>query len=706
MSAASARGRRDLLLTNKTRESADSLSPFNDSLDQFDPLAGYAEPKDTPQQAHDSPQLDKLQSIVAKSSSSFGVKSDRADSQIGETSRNSSQGMQRSNSSDMGRAGGARVARRESWHAGQTTSSPEEEPDLLRSSTSGSTARLRRRSTSAQTKYRAGAVQPPKLPELRESDDEFRHHVEVEKTSSLHHLPLVLVAVPSLGAILHGRAENWSDAIVLALVVFYLYNLIKIPWEMYYASYARTVLPAELSAAAASEAEAHDDPTLRAIRLTSAAQLKRAEVFSLSLTFLVPALGATLLYFARGMLSDPDRYINRFLIGLFALASSIKPIAHAVRLLKQNSLYHQEIVHYPSYEVVQLKKRLAQLETTAALRSTAESESSSRPAPDPTTPSVSPEQLDTLSRSFRRHTLAAAHFQTTTSARLDDLASTVSQLVEVIEAQEGEIVRLQQQQHHEMEAVERVTAPVLHRQRTSPYATGGIIKGVVRHLLLYLAYPPRQRRRDDRRRSSLLQRLVSAAAFVPVTAPKMAFGWAVEKSARGAVHLLGWEDGDSDQDEAEREADEDGEDGRQRRIGSNSGYKTKWPRGLPAPPSTSSIPQGSKPQLPGSFATSVSDSKQASSRVAPDYGLASVVEDSSLAPTNLEAEVATPDRSAPRRAGLGRTIAPSVLQPAGSAYARAALPVRAGGANAPYTTTRRTASSGGGGGGARLVSAH
>jgi hypothetical protein len=109
-----------------------------------------------------------------------------------------------------------------------------------------------------------------------------------------------------------------------------------VPWEMYYASYARTVLPSALSAAGAEQAEAQDDPTLRAIRLTSAAQLKRAELFSLSLTFLVPALGAALLYFARGLLSDPDRYINRFLIGLFALASSIKPISHAVRLLKQS----------------------------------------------------------------------------------------------------------------------------------------------------------------------------------------------------------------------------------------------------------------------------------------------------------------------------------------------------------------------------------
>lgn len=183
-------------------------------------------------------------------------------------------------------------------------------------------------------------------------------HVEMDRTSSWHNLPLVLVAIPSLGAILHGRAENWSDAIVLALVVFYLYHLIKgesvqamlgaypapsltvlratVPWELYYASYARTILPSALSAAGAAEAEAQDDPTLRAIRLTSAAQLKRAELFSLSLTFLVPAIGAGLLHYARGLLSDPDRYINRFLIGLFAIASSIKPVSHAVRLLKQS----------------------------------------------------------------------------------------------------------------------------------------------------------------------------------------------------------------------------------------------------------------------------------------------------------------------------------------------------------------------------------
>lgn len=170
MSAAWGRRRRDSddPPMRQTRESADST--VNGSLAQFDPLAGYTEHQDTSRTAPRSPQAERPHRPDATTSTSFGVKSDRADSQIGRHSEGASGAMQRSNSSEAMPVQGVRVARRESWHAGQTTSSPEE----LRSLTSGSTARLRRRSTSAQTKHKATALQPPKLPELRESDDEFR----------------------------------------------------------------------------------------------------------------------------------------------------------------------------------------------------------------------------------------------------------------------------------------------------------------------------------------------------------------------------------------------------------------------------------------------------------------------------------------------------------------------------------------------------
>lgn len=167
MSAVSGRRRRDSddPPTRQTRESADST--LEGSLAQFDPLAGYAEHQDTSRTAPGSQQAERLHRLDATTSTSFGVKSD---SQIGRHSKDASEAMQRSRSSEAMPAQGVRVARRESWHAGQTTSSPEE-AEMLRSSTS---ARLRRRSTSVQTKHKATALQPPKLPELRESDDEFR----------------------------------------------------------------------------------------------------------------------------------------------------------------------------------------------------------------------------------------------------------------------------------------------------------------------------------------------------------------------------------------------------------------------------------------------------------------------------------------------------------------------------------------------------
>lgn len=86
---------------------------------------------------------------------------------------------------------------------------------------------------------------------------------------------------------------------------------------------------------------------------------------------------------------------------------------------------------------------------------------------------------------------------------------------------------------------------------------------------------------------------MSAAAYVPVTAPTQALGWAVAKSAQGAVHLLGWEDGDDEDELSEAEggegvwedSDEEGkkERNRRRQGKKRSGQASGRPRGLPAP---------------------------------------------------------------------------------------------------------------------------
>jgi hypothetical protein len=109
--------------------------------------------------------------------------------------------------------------------------------------------------------------------------------------------------------------------------------------------------------------EEEEDPVLVRQRLESSTILRRNELLSLLTTFLVPCLGAYLLNYIRGLLSDPERYVNDSLIQMFMIATSVKPFLHFVKLLKRQSLYHQELVHYPNTQVHDLKLKLNKLES-------------------------------------------------------------------------------------------------------------------------------------------------------------------------------------------------------------------------------------------------------------------------------------------------------------------------------------------------------
>ena len=100
---------------------------------------------------------------------------------------------------------------------------------------------------------------------------------------------------------------------------------------MYYASNSRTVLPDPLTR---DGTEQDEDPALTRQRHASASLLRRNELVALAATALVPAVGAYLLHYVRGLLSDPDRYINPTLINMFSIATSVKPFLHFVHLIK------------------------------------------------------------------------------------------------------------------------------------------------------------------------------------------------------------------------------------------------------------------------------------------------------------------------------------------------------------------------------------
>ncbi|GAA5838427.1 hypothetical protein JCM11251_004935 [Rhodosporidiobolus azoricus] len=351
---------------------------------------------------------------------------------------------------------------------------------------------------------------------LFETEEEWQEHHDKEATSGWHHLPLVLVALPPLGAIVHGRAENWSDPIILLLICFYLYQLIKVPWDLYYASHARILLSYPTPSSLSSPSSPSDP--LAEHRAASAASLRRSELLSLSLTFLVPVLGASLLHYARGLLSDPERYINRSVVGLFMIAASVRPLGRAGEIWKRSTLYHQSLVHYPSSEVYQLRKRvegleneLKELSPTFATRSSLHKLSHTLSSP-----------LTKLDKELRRTTRRADYFRLTTEEKFAALVGEMDEVREREEEREREVDELKRRVEVGEASVSRVA---LH---------------VARHLLLHLARSAIAASGGrETRELGWYEKGVAWYVFWPVNVPRKAIGWGVER----AIEVVGLPEG-------------------------------------------------------------------------------------------------------------------------------------------------------------------
>lgn len=155
------------------------------------------------------------------------------------------------------------------------------------------------------------------------------------------------------------RTLAWTDALILLIVAFYLYQVVRVPWELYYASRTRRI--AESVASLSGSSESLVSEKIRRRRGAAAAELRNQELLALLLCVISPFLGSQLLYYVRGALSEPERYINPFNVRLFVLASGIKPWSHFVKLIKRRSLFLQSEVHYPVESVTLLQDQVQSL---------------------------------------------------------------------------------------------------------------------------------------------------------------------------------------------------------------------------------------------------------------------------------------------------------------------------------------------------------
>jgi hypothetical protein len=132
-----------------------------------------------------------------------------------------------------------------------------------------------------------------------------------------------------------------------------------VPWELYYASRTRRI-----NAATYALSHTDDDTPAPVIQRRKAAQseLLQKEVFSLIFCVVSPFIGSYLLYYVKGALSDPDRYINPYNVRLFVLASGVKPWSHFFSLVKKRSLFLQSEVHYPTPTVSLLLRKVESMQ--------------------------------------------------------------------------------------------------------------------------------------------------------------------------------------------------------------------------------------------------------------------------------------------------------------------------------------------------------
>ncbi|KAF8942272.1 hypothetical protein BGZ47_006655 [Haplosporangium gracile] len=176
-------------------------------------------------------------------------------------------------------------------------------------------------------------------------------------SNGAHSWPILFAVIPPLGALIFGKSDIFSDMLTLILIAFFLYNIIKVPWELYYAARTRRMLLTNASI------KTSVDPVLEQRRQSATASLRRQEFFSLLLVLASPFLGGYTLQYLKTFFSSYENYLSALNIELFIIASGIRPLTHLISLLKARALHLQEQVHYPDSEVELLKRKVASIET-------------------------------------------------------------------------------------------------------------------------------------------------------------------------------------------------------------------------------------------------------------------------------------------------------------------------------------------------------
>ncbi|KAJ4490522.1 hypothetical protein J3R30DRAFT_3278128 [Lentinula aciculospora] len=180
------------------------------------------------------------------------------------------------------------------------------------------------------------------------------HHPAQARSWYEFDLAVVAALVSPVGQWLTG-GDYIKSLLLVLLLVFYLHQIIEIPWTLYYNARPRVRPQSGLPAA----------EDFHARRASS--ELRFLEFIFFSFAVVSPFLGAYLLRYVTFAVTGQDIH-SWFSLGLFVLATGVRPWSHLVQRFNQRVTDLHDIVHYHSSvkegvsdDVTEMKQQLERL---------------------------------------------------------------------------------------------------------------------------------------------------------------------------------------------------------------------------------------------------------------------------------------------------------------------------------------------------------
>ncbi|KAF8055246.1 hypothetical protein FPV67DRAFT_1385990, partial [Lyophyllum atratum] len=172
-------------------------------------------------------------------------------------------------------------------------------------------------------------------------------------------LAVVVALVSPIGNWLTG-GDYIKNVLLIILLIFYLHQIIEIPWELYRKARPRRRAP-EFPPSNAEDR----------YKDVASSELRMLEFFFLGMTALSPFFGAMFLRYATAAVIGEES-VSWFSTALFVLATGMRPWAHVIDRFQQRTEDLHDVIHYPSpnltaedvhVQMAEMIKRVEHLET-------------------------------------------------------------------------------------------------------------------------------------------------------------------------------------------------------------------------------------------------------------------------------------------------------------------------------------------------------